>query len=67
MRYDEALTEADESGFAFTTATTEQLQHALEVLTQHDDEHEHENEEEVVEEEEVYDWEELEEEEFVME
>ena len=57
MQYEEAITEADENGFCFTSTTTAQLLEALEVLTQYDNAQEHE--EEVVEEEEVYDWEEL--------
>ena len=55
------MAEADDSGFCFTTATTQELQHALEVLTQHDSLAE-EEEEELIEEEVIYDWEELEDE-----
>ena len=58
LRYEEALTEADEDGFNFPTATTSELQHALEILTQHENSQE-EPEEELVEEEEVGDWPEL--------
>ena len=62
MRFEEALSEADEDGFEFPTATTAQLQTALEALTRHDDEME--SQEEVIEEivEGEFDWEELEDE-----
>ena len=52
LRYEEAVTEADE--YNFPSATTSELQHALEVLTQHENTQE-EQEEEIVEEE-VGDW-----------
>ena len=58
LRYEEAVTEADEDGYNFPSATTSELQHALEVLTQHE-RAEEEQEEEIVEEEEVGDWPEL--------
>ena len=64
LRYEEALAEADDSGFCFTTATTGELQHALEALTQHENEGRvgEVDEEEMIEEEVIYDWEELEDE-----
>ena len=52
------MTEADDDGFNFPSATSSELQHALEVLTQHENTEE-ESEEEWVEEEEVADWPEL--------
>ena len=58
LRYEQAVTEADDDGFNFPSATSSELQHALEVLTQHENTEE-ESEEEWVEEEEVADWPEL--------
>ena len=61
LRYEEAVDQADKDCFAFPQTTTAQLQEALEVLLQHENDQEADEEEddEEVEEEVVYDWEEL--------
>ena len=59
LRYEDALTEADEMGFNFPTATSELLQQAIQAFSEF--ESVTENHEEEVEEEIIYEWENLDE------
>ena len=61
LAYEDALTAADEDGFSFPTATSDELLRALEILTAQENRVEEEclEEEQEWEESEVYDWEEL--------
>ena len=53
LRYEEAVDKADEDGFSFPRATATELQEALEILMQHENDQEEQGEEEVEGEEEI--------------
>ena len=59
LRYEDALSEADEMGFNFPTTTSELLQQAIQAFSEF--ESFPENHEEEVKEEIIYEWEDLEE------
>ena len=59
LRYEDALTEADELGLNFPTTTSELLQQAIQAFSEF--ESATENHEEEVEEEVIYEWEDLDE------
>ena len=59
LRYEDALTEADELGLNFPTTTSELLQQAIQAFSEF--ESATENHEEEIEEEVIYEWEDLDE------